>query len=60
MIDGYALPGGKMLLVYRAYSIGKTVWFSIGQKEGKEEIVHDLKTLRDLFQYSITTFVVDG
>lgn len=49
-----------MLLVYRAYNIGKTVWFSIGEKEGKEEIVRDLKILRDLFQYNIEVFVVDG
>lgn len=60
MIDGYALPWGGMLLVYRAYNIGKTVWFSIGEKEGKEEIVRDLKILRDLFQYNIEVFVVDG
>lgn len=60
MIDGYALPGEGILLVYRAYSIGKTVWFSIGEKEGKEEIVRDLKILRDSFQYDIEVFVVDG
>ena len=60
MIDGYALPGGKILLVYHAYSIGKTVWFSIGEKEGREEIVRDLRILRDSFQYSIGAFVTDG
>ena len=60
MIDGYTLPGGGMLLVYRAYCIGKTIWFSIGEKEGKEEIARDLKILRDSFQYDIEIFVVDG
>ena len=60
MIDGYALPGGEMLLAYRAYEIGKTIWFSIGRKEGKEEIVRDLRILRDSFRYRIEAFVVDG
>jgi hypothetical protein len=60
MIDGYALPGGKILLSYYAYSIGKTLWFSIVEKEGKEAIIRDLIILRDSFQYHIEVFVVDG
>lgn len=60
MADGYALPGGEILLTYRAYGIGKTVWFSFAEKEGKEEIARDLEILRNSFQYRIETFVVDG
>ena len=51
---------GGMLLVYRAYCIGSTIWFSIGEKERKEEIARDLKILWDSFQYDIEIFVVDG
>jgi hypothetical protein len=60
MIDGYALPGWWILLVYRAYNIWKTVWFSMAPKESKEAIVRDLRILKYSFGYDIAVFVVDG
>jgi len=60
MIDGYTLPWWEILLVYRAYNLWKTVWFSIAEKEGKDVIIRDLRILRDSFRYNIEAFVVDG
>ena len=60
MIDGYHLPGGKILLVYYEYILTKVLWFSIADSESRQAIAYDLRFLRDSFWYAFTAFTIDG
>jgi len=60
MVDGYALPGGKILIAYYEYVLEKLVWFEIADRENKETALAGLLTLRDSFGYDVRSFTVDG
>lgn len=59
IIDWYWLPWKRLLLVYYEYVIEKVIWFSICDWERKENIVKDLKILKNSFSYNIKTCTID-
>ncbi len=59
MLDWYWLPWKKILLIYYEYILEKVIWFSICDGETKENIVRDLKILKNSFQYNIKTCTID-
>jgi hypothetical protein len=60
MIDGIWISKDICLIIYYEYIQKKVIRFGFYSGELYEDIVDDLRVLRDEFKYDIQSFTVDG